>query len=117
LNELDELRNEGYENSKIYKAKTKAFHDTMVPCKSFESNQKVWLFTSKLKLFFGKLRSRWDGPFVVQQVFPSRTVQILDPQDGWILIVSGQRLKPIVTHDHDHGLIKSINLLDPTYYD
>ena len=31
LNELDELRNEAYENAKIYKAKTKTFHDKMIP--------------------------------------------------------------------------------------
>jgi len=79
LNELDELRNEAYKNAKIYKVKTKAFHNKMISRKSFEPNQKVWLFNSKLKLFPDKLRSRWDGPFVVQQVFPSRAVQILDP--------------------------------------
>jgi len=38
LNELDELRNEAYENAKIYKAKTKAFHDKMISRKSFEPN-------------------------------------------------------------------------------
>jgi len=40
LNELDELRNEAYENAKIYKVKTKAFHDKMISHKSFEPNQK-----------------------------------------------------------------------------
>jgi len=76
LNELDELLNEAYENAKIYKAKTKAFHDKMIFRKSLEPNQKVWLFNSKLKLFPGKLRSRWNGPFVVQQVFPSRAFKL-----------------------------------------
>ena len=38
LNELDELRNEAFENAKIYKAKTKAFHDKMICRKSFEPN-------------------------------------------------------------------------------
>mgnify|MGYP001126212315 CR=1 FL=1 len=66
LNELDELRNEVYENAKVYKVKTKAFHDKKISRKSFEPNQKVWLFNSKLKLFPGKLRSRWDGLFVAQ---------------------------------------------------
>jgi len=79
LNELDELLNKAYENVKIYKAKTKAFHDKIISHKSFEPNQKVWLFNSKLKLFPAKFRSRWDGSFVVQQVFPYGAVQILDP--------------------------------------
>ena len=71
MNELDELRNEAYENAKIYKAKTKAFHDKTISRKSFQPNQKVWLFNSKLKLFLSKSGSRWDGLFVVRQVFPS----------------------------------------------
>ena len=50
LNKLDELRNEAYENAKIYKVKTKTFHDKKISRKSFEPNQKIWLFNSKLKL-------------------------------------------------------------------
>ena len=69
LNELDELRNEAYENAKIYKAKTKAFHDKMISRKSFEPNQKVWLFNSNLKLFPGKLKSRWDCPLLSNKCF------------------------------------------------
>ncbi|KAI5663529.1 hypothetical protein M9H77_22852 [Catharanthus roseus] len=56
LNELDELQNEAYENAKIYKAKTKAFHYKIISRKSFEPKQKVWLFNSKLRLFPGKLQ-------------------------------------------------------------
>jgi len=117
LNELEELRDEAYENAKINKAKTKIFHDKTISRKSFEPNQKVCLFNSKLKLFPGKLRSRWDGPFVVEQVFSSGVVQILDLQDGRVLMVNGQILKPIVTHDIDPSLIESINLVGPVYYD
>jgi len=89
LNELDELHNEAYENAKIYKVKTKVVRDKMIFRKSFEPNQKVWLVKSKLKLFPGKLRSRLDDPFVVQQVFPYRVVQMLDPQDGRVLVING----------------------------
>ncbi|KAI5671890.1 hypothetical protein M9H77_12254 [Catharanthus roseus] len=99
LNELDELRNEAYENARIDKAKTKAFHDKMISRKSFEPNQKVWLFNSKLRLFLGKLRSYWDGPFIVKQVFPSGAVQIEDLKNNRILIVNGQQLKPAITND------------------
>ena len=30
LQEIEEIRNEAYENSRIYKEKTKAFHDKMI---------------------------------------------------------------------------------------
>ena len=65
LNELEEIRNDAFESSRIFKARTKEFHDKHINKKSFEPGQKVWLFNSKLRLFSGKLRSRWDGPFVV----------------------------------------------------
>ncbi|KAM2467467.1 hypothetical protein PS1_009277 [Malus domestica] len=35
LNELEEIWNEAYENVRIYKEKTKAFHDTMIRGKTF----------------------------------------------------------------------------------
>ena len=41
----------------------------------------------------------------------------MDPQDGRVLMVNGQHLKSVVTHDIDPGLIESINLVDPVYYD
>ena len=70
LTELEELRLEAYENAKIYKAKTKLVHDKLIRRKEFHPNQKVWPFNSRLRLFPGKLRSRWDGPFIVLNVYP-----------------------------------------------
>ncbi|KAM1912232.1 hypothetical protein ACFX14_000317 [Malus domestica] len=57
LNELDEIRNDAYESSRIYKEKSKAFHDKMILRKRFVIGQKVLLFNSHLRLFPGKLRS------------------------------------------------------------
>ncbi|CAN6704221.1 unnamed protein product [Malus baccata var. baccata] len=76
LCELDEIRNEAYENARIYKEKTKAFHDKMIRAKTFAIGQKVLLFNSRLRLFPGKLRSKWVGPFIVTNVFPHGAVQI-----------------------------------------
>ncbi|KAM1961903.1 hypothetical protein FF1_022008 [Malus domestica] len=69
LNELDEIRHEAYENASIYKEKTKAFHDKMIRGKTFSIGQKVLLFNSRLRLFPGKLCSKWIGPFVITNVF------------------------------------------------
>ncbi|XP_022854107.1 uncharacterized protein LOC111375500 [Olea europaea var. sylvestris] len=76
LNELEEIRNDAYESSRIYKEKTKAYHDKMISRKAFVVGQKVILFHSCLKLFPGKLHSRWIGPFVVANVFPHGAVEI-----------------------------------------
>ena len=69
LSELEEFCNEAYENAKIYKERTKAWHDGHIARKEFKSGQQVLLFNSRLKLFPGKLKSRWSGPFTVIQVF------------------------------------------------
>ena len=58
LNELDEIRNDVYENSKISKVKIKFVHAQYVLHKSFNVCQKVLLYNSQLHLFLGKLQSR-----------------------------------------------------------
>ena len=82
LSELEEFRNEAYKNAKIYKDKTKAWHDKHITRKEFESGQRVLLFNSRLKLFPGKLKSRWSGPFIVTQVFLYGGAEIMHPEKG-----------------------------------
>ncbi|RDX90372.1 hypothetical protein CR513_27779, partial [Mucuna pruriens] len=48
--------------------KVKQFHDQQILRKEFQIGQKVLLFNSCLKLIIGKLRSKWDGPFVITNV-------------------------------------------------
>ena len=91
---MDELRNDAYESSRIYKEKTKAFHDKSIQRKSFEVGQKVLLYNSRLRLFPGKLRSRWYGPFLVTNVFPHGAVEIQNTKTGAVFKVNGHRLKP-----------------------
>ena len=93
LSEIEELRNDAYDNSRIYKEKLKVAHDKQILRKNFEPNQRVHLYDSRLHLHPGKLRSRWIGPFVVKQVFPNGAVEIEDPNDGRVFKVNGQRLK------------------------
>ena len=65
LNELEELRNEAYDNVRIYKDKTKKWHDQRILRKEFRAGDQVLLFNSRLKLFPGKLKSKWSGPYTV----------------------------------------------------
>ena len=66
LNELEEIRNDAYLNSKIAKERSKKWHDQMITGKNFSEGDQVLLYDSKLHLFSGKLKSRWTGPFIVQ---------------------------------------------------
>ena len=65
LNELEELRNEAYDSVRIYKDKTKKWHDQRILRKEFKAGDQVLLFNSRLRLFPEKLKSKWSGPFTV----------------------------------------------------
>ena len=82
LQELEEIRNDAYESSRIYKEKTKTFHDKQILRKNFKVGQKVLLFHSHLKLFPSKLSSRWVGHFVVINGFSHGTVEIRSLKTG-----------------------------------
>ncbi|GJV68856.1 hypothetical protein Tco_1484365 [Tanacetum coccineum] len=92
INELNELRDQAYENSLIYKEKTKKIHDSKIKNRVFNVGDRVLLFNSRLKIFSGKLKTRWTGPFTVTQVFPYGTVE-LSQTDGPNFKVNGHRLK------------------------
>ena len=93
LSELDEFRNEAYENVRIYKEKTKAWYDKHITRKEFTAGQQVLLFNSRLKLFTGKLKSRWSGPFTVTKVFSHGGAEVSHPEKGTFTVAT-QRLKP-----------------------
>ncbi|CAN6547364.1 unnamed protein product [Malus baccata var. baccata] len=115
LNELEEIRNEAYENARLYKEKTKAFHDKMIRTKSFVVGQKVLLFNSRLRLFPGKLRSRWIGPFVITNVFPHGAVQVRSFKTGQEFKVNGHRLKPYYENFVEHVVEETTHYVVGSY--
>jgi hypothetical protein len=92
LNELVELRDQAYENSLIYKEKTKRIHDAKIKDRVFNVGDQVLLFNSRLKIFSGKLKTRWTGPFTISQLFPYGTVE-LSQSNGPNFKVNGHRVK------------------------
>ncbi|GKB37467.1 reverse transcriptase domain-containing protein, partial [Tanacetum coccineum] len=92
LNELSELRDQAYENSLIYKEKTKKLHDSKIKNRIFNIGDQVLLFNSRLKIFSGKLKSRWSGPFTITEVYPYGTAK-LSHADGSNFKVNCHRLK------------------------
>ncbi|GJR06155.1 reverse transcriptase domain-containing protein [Tanacetum coccineum] len=92
LNELNELRDQAYENSLIYKERTKKLHDSKIKNRIFNVGDQVLLFNSRLKIFSGKLKTRWSGPFTITEVFPYGTAK-LSHTDGSNFKVNCHRLK------------------------
>ncbi|RDX90593.1 hypothetical protein CR513_27520, partial [Mucuna pruriens] len=97
LQELDEIRLEAYENSRIYKQKVKKFHDQKIVRKDFHVGQKVLLFNSRLKLI---------------------AVQLQDEHSSSTFQVNGYQVKPFhegpttITHD-----MEIISLMEPELQD
>ncbi|CAN6725601.1 unnamed protein product [Malus baccata var. baccata] len=113
LNKLEEIRNDAYDNAHIYKDKTKAFHDSQIMRKKFLPGQKVILFNSRLRLFPGKLKSHWNGPYRVSKIYPHGDVDITNEQSGNTFEVNGHRLKPYLESPYDIAC-ESMTLKDPT---
>ena len=92
LNALENLRNEVYDNARIYKDKTKKWHDQRILRREFKIEEPVLLYNSRLRLFLGKLKSRWSGPYTLIAVTPFGAVT-LKSNSGNEFKVNGQRLK------------------------
>nr|GFA74584.1 reverse transcriptase domain-containing protein [Tanacetum cinerariifolium] len=92
LNELNELHDQAYENSLIYKERTKKLHDFKIKNRIFNVGDQVLLFNSQLKIFSRKLKTRWSGPFTITKVFPCGTVELSQP-DGPNFKVNGHHVK------------------------
>ncbi|KAI3730652.1 hypothetical protein L1987_61824 [Smallanthus sonchifolius] len=94
IHELEALRDAAYERSWNIKEKTKALHDRKLKgLKELKAGDKVLLYNSRFKLFPGKLKSKWTGPYVVKEVFPHGAVELYDEASGGSWKVNGHRLK------------------------
>ncbi|KAK9058065.1 hypothetical protein SSX86_022905 [Deinandra increscens subsp. villosa] len=77
LTELEKLRGQAYTNSSIYKDRKKTYHDLrQKKLRKIQEGDRVLLYNSRLRLFPGKLKSRWTGPFTMTYVYPYGAVDI-----------------------------------------
>nr|GFA15804.1 reverse transcriptase domain-containing protein [Tanacetum cinerariifolium] len=81
-----------YENSLIYKEQTKKLHDDKIKNRIFNVGDQVLLFNSRLKIFSGKLKSCWSGPFTISEIYPYGTAKLIHP-DSCNFKVNCHRLK------------------------
>nr|GEY49525.1 reverse transcriptase domain-containing protein [Tanacetum cinerariifolium] len=70
---------EAYENYVIYKERMKKLHDSKIKNRIFNVGDQVLLFDSRLKIFYGKLKTRSSGPIIITRVFPYGTIELSQP--------------------------------------
>nr|GFA36748.1 reverse transcriptase domain-containing protein [Tanacetum cinerariifolium] len=72
--------------------RTKKLHDDKIKNRIFNVGDQVLLFNSRLKIFSGKLKSCWSGPFTIAENYPYGTTKLIHP-DGCNFKVNCHRLK------------------------
>jgi len=108
ISKLEEWREKAYHSSKIYKERTKRWHDKRIKHKEFKPRDKVLLFNSRVNVFgHGKLRSKWEGPFKVIDAASHGAITIQDNR-GNTFKVNGQRLKVILEPESFPQVLLSI---------
>jgi hypothetical protein len=113
LSSLDEWRNEAYENARIFKEKVKQWHDKRILKREFHVGEKVLLYRSRLRFFSGKLLSKWEGPFVIEEVYRSGAIKIASLKDNTTQVVNGQRLKHYIVGDSYNEDVDVIQMITP----
>ncbi|XP_015168651.1 uncharacterized protein [Solanum tuberosum] len=92
INVMDEFCLRAYERSALYKERMKLYHDKNIEKRSFTPSDLVLLFDSRLRLFPGKLISKWFEPFKVTQVFQSGAIE-MENDKGERFKANGQKIK------------------------
>ena len=111
LNEMEELRNDAYINSKVAKQRMKKWHDQLITNKKFQKGQRVLLYDTRLHIFPGKLKSRWIGQFIIHQVHINGVVELLNSNGKDTFRVNRYRLKPFMEPFKQEN--EEISLLEP----
>ena len=99
MSSLDECRSEAYKNAKLFKEKVKKWHDKNILKREFNVGDKVLLYRSRLRFFAGKLLSKWEGPFIIEEVYRSGAIKINSLEGDKPQVVNGQRLKHYISGD------------------
>ncbi|XP_069145498.1 uncharacterized protein [Solanum lycopersicum] len=92
LNELDDFCLKAYESSALYKEKKKKWH-----------------------LFPRKIKSKWIGPYLVNQLFPHRAVE-LETKEGVRFKGNGKRIKLYFEHAESVNEVIEDYHLDEAHY-
>ncbi|XP_070013317.1 uncharacterized protein [Nicotiana sylvestris] len=112
LNEMEEFYFHAYESAVVYKERIKFIHDKKILKREFKLGDLVLLFNSRLKLFPGKLKSKWSGPFKVVNVSLFGAME-LESEDGIRTFkLNGQRVKHYLGTDGEKHLVEQLALKD-----
>ena len=82
---------------KLFKEKVKRWHDKRIQKREFNVGGYVLIFNSHLRFFAGKLLSKWEGPYVIEEVYRSGAIKINNFEGTNPKVVNGQRIKHYIS--------------------
>ena len=94
---LDEWRTQAYENGKLFKEKVKRWHDKRIQKHEFKVGEYVLLYNSRFRFFAGKLLSKLEGPYVIEEVYWSGAIKINNAKGTNPKVVNVQRIKHYIS--------------------
>ena len=116
--ELDEKRLDAIHQTNMIQQQRMKWHDKIIKHKQFQKGNWALLYDSRFENFQGKLRTRWLGPYEVEDVFPNGTVRLVTIDDAKTpLLVNGHRLRlyqrPVSKEDFKTACMTDIHYLFP----
>lgn len=113
---MDEWSSEAYENARLFKEKVKRWHDKRILKREFHVGDKVLLYRSCLRFFAGKLPPKWEGPFVIEEVYHSGALNISYLKDNTTQVVNGQRVKHYIVGDSYNEDVDVFQVITPEIF-
>ena len=74
------------------------------------------LYNSRLRFFAGKLISKWEGPYIVEEVYSSGAIKINNTEGNCPRVVNAQRIKPYISSTPINVESNIINTITPEEY-
>jgi hypothetical protein len=71
------------------------------------------LYRPCLKFFVGKLLSKWEGPYVIEEVYRYGAIKISSLKDDTTQVVNGQRFKHYIAGDSYNEDVDVIQMVSP----
>ena len=84
------MKNPSYENAKLFKEKVNRWHDKRIQMREFKVGEYALLYNSRFRFFAGKLLSKWEGPYVIEEVYRSRAIKLNNAEGNNPKVVNGQ---------------------------
>jgi hypothetical protein len=116
ISSLDEWRTQAYENAKFFKEKVKRWHDKRIQKREFKVGELVLLYNYRLRFFARIFLSKWEGPYVIEEVYHSGAIKINNPEWTNLRVVNGQRIKHYISGTPINVETNIIETISPEEY-